>query len=96
MRRHLGCPYANSVSVIDGIRQSQCLAVAVPAASCSRSGGRQRGNPCRQNASASDNVCDACPGSWDWKPIKADQRFSEMVAWAKAKDKPSSRIENKL
>ena len=25
-------------SVIDGIRQAQCLAVAVPAASCSRSG----------------------------------------------------------
>ena len=36
-------------SVIDGIRQAQCLAVAVPAASCSRSGGRQRKNSGRQN-----------------------------------------------
>jgi len=35
--------------VIDGIRQAQCPAVAVPAASCSRSGGRQRGNSSHQN-----------------------------------------------
>ena len=36
-------------SVTDGIRQAQCLAVTVPAASCSRSGGRQRKNSGRQN-----------------------------------------------
>jgi len=34
VRRHLGCPYANkNVFSNRGIRQAQCLAVAVPAAS---------------------------------------------------------------
>ena len=36
-------------SIIDGIRQAQCLTVAVPAVSCSRSGGRQRGNSGHQS-----------------------------------------------
>jgi len=44
-------------SVIDGIRQAQCPAVAVPAASCSRSGGRQRENSGRQNGYGSSGRC---------------------------------------
>jgi len=47
-------------SVIDGIRQAQCLAVAVQAASCSRSGGRQWGNSGRQNSYGSSGQC-MCP-----------------------------------
>ena len=44
-------------SVIDGIRQAQCLAVAVPAVSCSRSGDRQRANSGRQNGCGSWGRC---------------------------------------
>jgi len=55
VRRRLSCPYTQTKmsSVIDGIRQAQCLAVAVPAETCFRSGGRQRGNSGRQNGCGS-------------------------------------------
>ena len=44
-------------SVIDGFRQAQCLAVAVPAVSCSRSAGRQR----RKGLTYADvALCDIC------------------------------------
>jgi len=47
-------------SIIDGIRQAQCLAVADPAVSCSRSGGRQRRNSGHQNGYRSSGRC-MCP-----------------------------------
>jgi len=47
-------------SVINRIRQAQCLAVADPAVSCSRSGGRQRRNSGHQNGYASSGRC-MCP-----------------------------------
>ena len=51
--------YGNK-NVFSDRRQCQCQAVAVPAASCSRSGGRQRGNSCCQNRCGSSGQC-MCP-----------------------------------
>ena len=58
VRCHLGCPYTNkNVCSIDGIHQAQCQAVAVPAASCSRSVDWQRGNSGHQNGCGSSGRC---------------------------------------
>ena len=51
--------YGNK-NVFSDRRQCQCQAVAVPVASCSRSGGRQRGNSGRQNGYGSSERC-MCP-----------------------------------
>jgi len=59
--RHVWTPLKQTKmsSVIDGIRQAQCLAVALPVASCSRSGARQRKNSGRQNGyGSSGRLCD--------------------------------------
>jgi len=54
-------------SVIDGIRQAQCLAIADPAVSCSRSGGWQRRNSGHQNGYGSSEWC-MCPRLRGWVP----------------------------
>jgi len=52
-------------SVIDGIRQAQCLAVAVPAASCSRSGAGSRETPVTKTGTGprDDALCPRRPNA---------------------------------
>jgi len=62
-------------SVIDGIRQVQCLAVADPAVSCFRSGGRQWRNSGHQNGYGSS-------GRWWGNHLhKAQAEESLWLCW---------------
>ena len=68
-------------SVIDGFRQAQCLAVAVPAVSCSRSGGRQRRNSSRQNGYGSGPRAGAAPRFWKWGGVILRAERAKKFFW---------------